>query len=77
MRKATVGYSTKIDISSAYKFQSTTDLKKFEIHDPCEITVFKYDATSQVKKQVKAQLEKLEKEIDKQIEAINLKKSLI
>jgi hypothetical protein len=76
MRKATVGYSTKIDISSAYKFQSTTDLKKFEIHDPCEITVFKYDATSQVKKQVKTQLETLKKEIDKQIEAINLKNSL-
>lgn len=76
MRKVTVGYTTKIDISNNYKFQSTTDLKKFEIHDPCEITVFKYDATSQVKKQVKAQLEKLENEIDKQIEATNIKKSL-
>lgn len=76
MRKVTVGYTTKIDISNNYKFQSTTDLKKFEIHDPCEITVFKYDATSQVKKQVKAQLEKLENEIDKQIETTNIKKSL-
>lgn len=76
MRKVTVGYSTKIDISSSYKFQSSTELKKFEIHDPCEITVFKYDATTQVKKQVKGQLEKLEDNIDKQIESIDIKKTL-
>ncbi len=76
MRKVTVAYSTKIDISPSYKFKSETDLKKFEIHDPCEITVFKYDATTQVKKQVKSQLEKLENDIDKQIESIDIKKSL-
>ncbi len=76
MRKVTVGYTTKIDISPSYKFKSNTDLKKFEIHDPCEITVFKYDATTQVKKQVKGQLEKLEDDIDKQIESIEIKKSL-
>ncbi len=73
MRRVKVGYGTRIDISSNYKFQSKTELKKFEILDPCKITVFSYDATSEVKKQVKMQLEKLEDEIDKQIEGVDLK----
>jgi hypothetical protein len=76
MRKVTVGYNSEITLNSNYKFQSKTELKKFDIHDPCEITVFKYDATGKVKKEVKKQLENLEKDIDKQIEAINIKSQL-
>lgn len=76
MRRVKVGYSTSIDISSNYKFQAKTELKKFDILDPCQITIFKYDATTEVKKQVKKQLEKLEEEIDKQIEGVDLKSML-
>lgn len=76
MRRVKVGYSTSVDINSNYKFQSKTELKKFEILDPCKITVFKYDATTEVKKQIKGQLIKLEDEIDKQIQAIDLKSML-
>lgn len=76
MRRVKVGYSTSVDINSNYKFQSKTELKKFEILDPCKITVFKYDATTEVQKQIKGQLIKLEDEIDKQIQAIDLKSML-
>jgi len=76
MRRVQVGYATKVDVANNYKINATTDLKKFEILDPCQITVFKYDATTEVKKQVKDQLKKLEDEIDKQIEDIDLKSIL-
>jgi len=76
MRRVKVGYGTSIDISSNYKFKSKTELKKFEILDPCKITVFSYDATAEVKKQVKGQLVKLEDEIDKQIQSIDLKTTM-
>jgi hypothetical protein len=76
MRKVKVGYSTSVEILPNYTFKSNTDLKKFDILDPCKITVFKYDATSEVKKQVKSQLEKLEKDIDKQVQSIDIKSSL-
>jgi hypothetical protein len=76
MRRVKVGYSTKVEVLPNYTFQSETDLKRFDIIDPCKITVFKYDATTEVKKQVKSQLEKLEKDIDKQVNGIDIKSSL-
>lgn len=76
MRKVTVAYNSEISLATNYKFQSKTELKKFQIHDPCEITVFKYDVTDKLKKEVKKELQKLEKDIDKQIESINVKTQL-
>lgn len=76
MRKVTVAYNSEISLGSDYKFQSKTELKKFQIHDPCEVTVFKYDVTDKLKKEVKKELQKLEKDIDKQIESINVKSIL-
>lgn len=73
MRKVTVAYNSEITLASNYKFQSKTELKKFQLHDPCEVTVFKYDVTDKLKKEVKKELEKLERDIDKQIESINVK----
>ncbi len=76
MRKVKVAYSTNISITEAYRFNTSTKLKKFDVLDPCEITVFKYDATSEVEKQVRVQLEALEKDIDKQIEDVGIRSSL-
>jgi len=76
MRKVKVAYSTNVSITDAYRFNASTKLKKFDVLDPCEITVFKYDATSQVEKQVRVQLEALEKDIDKQIEDVDIRSSL-
>lgn len=76
MRRVKVAYSTSVSITEAYRFNTSTKLKKFELLDPCEITVFKYDATSLVEKQVRDQLESMEKDIDKQIEAVDIQSSL-
>ena len=76
MRRVKVGYNTSVSISNSYTFNTETKLKLFDVLDPCEITVFKYDATSQVEKQVKSQLELLERDIDKQIESVDIHSSI-
>ena len=76
MRRVKVGYNTTVSISESYTFQTLTTLKRFDLLDPCEITVFKYDATTQVEKQVKGQLQSLEKDIDHQIESVDIRSSI-
>ena len=73
MRKVEVGYTTDIKLTSDFKLKSTTNLRKFETIDPCEISLFKYDATSLLKKEVTKSLKNLENEIDKKIGTVNLK----
>jgi hypothetical protein len=76
MRKVTVGYSSTFSITPEFKFKSNTTLKKFETPDACEITVFKYDATSLLRKEVTKVLKDLEDDIDKQIAAIDIRTSI-
>lgn len=76
MRRVKVGYNTSILITDSYTFDTETKLKRFDVLDPCEITVFNFDATSQVEKQVKTQLQSLEKDIDHQIESVDLRSSI-
>jgi hypothetical protein len=76
MRRVKVAYTTSISLSENYKFEATTTLKKFDILDPCKITLFKYDVTPEVEKEVTGQLIALEDDIDKQIEALDVKSSL-
>ena len=76
MRRVKVGYNTTVSITDSYTFNTETKLKKFDVLDPCEITIFKYDATNQVEKQVKGQLQSLEKDIDRQIESVDIRSSI-
>ncbi len=76
MRRVSVAYATKVDITKDYKLKSTTQLTRFETIDPCEITVFKYDATTQLKKEVTGALKKLEKEIDATISEVDIYSSV-
>jgi hypothetical protein len=76
MRKVNVAYATKVDISRDYKLNSTTQLVRFETIDPCEITVFKYDATAKLKKEVTGVLKSLEKEIDASISEVDIRSSV-
>ena len=76
MRRVKVGYNTNVSITDSYLFNTETKLQLFDVLDPCEITVFKYDATSQVEKQVKGLLQSLEKDIDRQIESVDIRSSI-
>jgi hypothetical protein len=73
LRKITVGYKTQLSISPDYQIKSKTDLQKVETTDPCEITVFNYDATKTLKKEITNALENLEKDIDKEIGKVDIR----
>ena len=73
MRKVEVGYTTVIKLTPDFNLKGNTTLRKFETIDPCEISVFKYDATALLKKEVTIVLKGLEDDIDKQIGSVDLK----
>lgn len=74
MRKITVAYKTKLNITPDFKLKAETDLIKVEPKDPCEISLFKYDATKTLKQEVTKALKGLESTIDKEIGKVELKK---
>ena len=76
MRRASVAYTTKIQVGSQIQLKSDTKLSRFETTDPCEITVFNYDATDKLKKEVTAELKKLEEEIDKTISEVDIRSEI-
>ena len=73
MRKIHVGYETKISVTNDFKLKSDTKLRKIKALSPCKITVFDYDATSRLETEVEAVLVDMEKDIDKEIGAIDLR----
>jgi hypothetical protein len=73
MRKIHVGYETEIGVAKNYKLKSKTKLRQIKALSPCKITVFEYDATSKLEEEVKVVLEDMEKDIDKEISAIDLR----
>ncbi|MDP4595362.1 MAG: DUF4403 family protein [Crocinitomicaceae bacterium] len=66
-KKVHITYSSKIGITDDFRLRAQTKLKEFQLIDPCKITVFKYDATPTIQKEVRASLVQLEKEVDKQL----------
>jgi len=75
MRRFTLDYSTSIKVGSDYAFNTSTSLKKFQLLDPCQMTIANIDVTSDVEKEIKKQLVGLQSEIDKQFKAIDIKSS--
>ncbi len=75
-RRIEIGYSSTFELNPDLQIKSNTTLQKFEMLDPCEITVFKYDATSKIQKEVKTALKNLEKDIDLKIGAIDLRSNI-
>jgi hypothetical protein len=76
MRRVKVAYGTKVVVSPDYKLKAKTELTKFETIDPCEITVFSYDATDKLRKEVTGVLKDLEKEIDKSISEVDVRSQI-
>jgi len=73
MRRVTVGYATQFKITPDFRFKTTTELRKFETVDPCEISVFNYDATKKLREELTVELKELEKVIDKEIASIDIR----
>ena len=76
MRKIHVSYSTEIGMTANYKLTSNTKLKTVKALSPCKISVFQYNATERLEKEVSTALKEVEKDIDKEIRAVSLKKEM-
>lgn len=76
MRRVTVGYATRFKITPDFRFKTTTELRKFETVDPCEISVFNYDATKKLREELTVELKELEKVIDKEIASIDIRSEM-
>ncbi len=74
MRKMELQYSTSIGINEKYQLVGQTKLEKLEAKDPCEVSVFQYDATDILLKEVKKALTNLTVDIDKEIGKYSFKK---
>lgn len=74
MRKMKLEYLTEVDLTKEYGVETHTKLNLLKAIDPCEVTVFRYDATDELLKQVKKSLEKLAKDIDQKTGAVSFKK---
>ncbi|MFM7005827.1 MAG: DUF4403 family protein [Flavobacteriales bacterium] len=75
-RKVHISYKSKIDLTEDFRLKSQTNLHEFALLDPCEITVFKYDATSTIEKEVRGSLIQLENEIDKQLASAPVRETM-
>lgn len=73
LRKVHVGFETKIGVSANYKLTGQTKLKEVKALNPCEVTVFSYDATSTLEEEISKALRTVEKDIDKEIGSVDLR----
>ena len=76
-RKVHLSYQSKIGISEDFVLRTKTQLGEFQLIDPCKITVFQYDASKTIEKEVKASLIQLEKDIDQQLAQAPIKSSVV
>ena len=73
LRKLRVSFKSKIGVTPDYHLKSRTHVSDVKALSPCEVTLFQYDATSRVEKEVKKAMKDVVKDIDKEIGATNLR----
>jgi len=76
MRRIQVSTSTTLSVNKDYKIDANTSLNDIVTEDKCEITVFKYDATEKLVKEMEKALKEVTADIDKKIEQTDLKKEV-
>jgi hypothetical protein len=74
MRKMSLQYETSFDILNNYSLKTHTTLTNLKALDACEVTVFNYDATEELLKEVKKALKDVAGDIDKELGGISFKK---
>lgn len=76
MRKMYVGFKSEIGITKDYKLKAKTTLSKVKASSPCKITLFNYNATATLEKEVTKAMKSVEKDIDKEIGAVDLREDM-
>lgn len=74
MRRMSLQYTTSFALTRDYSLETKTVLTDLKAIDPCEVTVFKYDATDELLKEVRKALKDVAKDIDKQLGQISFQK---
>lgn len=76
MRELHVAYEMSVEIEKDFTIASQTKLRKVEALNPCEVTMFNYDATETLKEEIKKSLKSVEKDIDKELKAVDLRSEM-
>lgn len=73
MRRMKMQYRSHFELTSDYGIVTKTRLTDLKAIDPCEVTVFQFDATDELLKEVRKSLNELARDIDKQMADISFK----
>lgn len=76
MRRIGITYASKFELKPDFSLHSETRLKEVKPIDRCEVTVFSFDATNELMKEVKKSLKSMAGEIDQQVSATNIRKEV-
>ncbi len=69
-----IRFETELNINENYGLSSKTSINELKALNPCEVTLFRFDATDEVIREVRKTLEKQCQETDKQLARISFKK---
>lgn len=69
-----IRFSTDLNINENYALETKTSINELKPLNPCEVTVFRFDATGEVIKEVRKTLRKQCEAIDKQLGTISFQK---
>jgi hypothetical protein len=76
MRKISISYNSSFELLPNYQLKSVTKLKEIKPLSKCEVTVFKYDATEDLVKEVKKALKDMAGDIDKKVSETQIKNEI-
>lgn len=76
MRKISISYNSSFELLPNYQLKSFTKLKEIKPLSKCEVTVFKYDATEDLVKEVKKALKDMAGDIDKKVSETQIKNEI-
>lgn len=77
LRRADISFSTALELLPSYALKAKTTLKSLNLVDPCKITLVNYDITTLLDKEIRKEAKSIVTEIDKEINAIDLKSSCV
>ncbi len=76
MRKISISYNSTFELLPNYQLKSVTKLKEVKPLSKCEVSVFKYDATEDLIKEVKKALKDIAGDIDEKVSETQIKKEI-
>lgn len=76
MRRIEISFASTFELKPDFSLKSVTTLKDVKPVDKCEVTVFSFDATNQLMKEVRKSLKDMGAEIDKKVSETDIKKEV-